>query len=80
MSKIAWAVYSVRLVPVVFARAFAASGDVLAPLGLRVTSIPGWRSRWSGGGGDLTGRLVISGRGSAGFVAPDPYDVAAATC
>src|SRR5690606_32048935 len=48
------------LVPVALRRAFGVAGDVLAPLGLRVTATPGWRPRGSGGG-DLTGALTLAG-------------------
>jgi hypothetical protein len=54
----------IGFVPVVLRRTFGNAGDVLAPLGLTVTGLPGWRSRGYGGGGDLTGALTISGERS----------------
>jgi hypothetical protein len=55
---VAWA----GLVPFAVRRTFGSAGDVLAPLGLKVTSIPTWRARWYGGGGDLHGKIVMTGQ------------------
>jgi hypothetical protein len=52
----------VAVVPFALRRAFGAAGGVLAPLGLAVTSMPAWRPRWYGGGGDLAGKLTITGQ------------------
>jgi hypothetical protein len=52
-----WTIYSFYAL----GRAYAGAGKLLTPLGLTVTTIPTWRPRWSGGGGDLGGRLTIDG-------------------
>jgi hypothetical protein len=53
----AWLIYSI----VAHDRAFAVSGELLAPLGLAVTDVPGYALRPYGGGGDLVGRLAFAG-------------------
>jgi hypothetical protein len=42
-------------------RAFKASDDLLAPLGLAITAIPSWAPTLYGGGSDLVGKVGFSG-------------------
>lgn len=53
-----WAGYSV----VALGRAYGGAGELVAPLGLAVSSTPRWQPRPYGGGGDLVGRLRLVGQ------------------
>lgn len=60
-------------------RAFEVSGELLAPLGLVVTDLPGYVLRPYGGGGDLVGRLAFAGERHGRQVSVNQAPQAAAT-
>jgi hypothetical protein len=51
-----WAAYSV----VALGKAYGGASELLAPLGLKITAVPNWHFR-STGGGDLVGALTMAG-------------------